>query len=70
MVKELKPNVMDKRKWVRYQSPVFEIDKQEAGRFDEGLKSLEKKHQPSQEEFYIHSHSIYIDDEGKKETTF
>lgn len=27
---------------------------------------LEKKHQPSQEEFYIHSHSIYIDDEGKK----
>lgn len=58
MVKELKPAVLDGRKWVYYQSPVFEIDEQEAGRFDEGLESLEKKYQPSQEEFYIHSHSI------------
>jgi len=58
MVKELKPDVLDGRKWVYYQSPVFEIDEQEAGRFDENLESLEKKYQPSQEEFYIHSHSI------------
>ncbi|WP_337955450.1 GNAT family N-acetyltransferase [Clostridium luticellarii] len=58
MVKELKPNVFDGRKWVYYQSPVFEIKEQEAQRFDEGFKSLEKKYQPSQEEFYIHSHSI------------
>ena len=58
MVKELKPDVLDRRKWVYYQSPVFEIDEQEAVRFDEGLESLEKKYQPSQEEFYIHSHSI------------
>jgi len=58
MVKELKPDVLDGRKWVYYQSPVFEIDEQEAARFDEGLESLEKKHQPSQEEFYIHCHSI------------
>jgi len=58
MVKELKPAVLDGRKWVYYESPVFEIDEQEAGRFDEGLESLEKKYQPSQEEFYIHSHSI------------
>lgn len=58
MVKELKPDVLDGRKWVYYQSPVFEIDEQEAGRFDEGLESLEKKYQPSQEEFFIHSHSI------------
>lgn len=58
MVKELKPDVLDGRKWVYHQSPVFEIDEQEAGRFDEGLESLEKKHQPCQEEFYIHSHSI------------
>ena len=58
MVKELKPNVLDGRKWVYYQSSVFDIDEQEAERFDEGLKSLEKKYQPSQEEFYIHSHSI------------
>ncbi|MEA5017043.1 MAG: N-acetyltransferase [Candidatus Limiplasma sp.] len=57
MVKELKAGALDGRKWVYYQSPVFEIDEQEAGRFDEGLKSLEKKCQPSQEEFYILSHS-------------
>ena len=58
MVKELKPDVLDGRKWVYHQSPVFEIDEQEAGRFDEGLEPWEKKHEPSQEEFYIHSHSI------------
>ena len=37
---------------------VFEIDEQEAGLFDEGFERLEKKYRPSQEEFYIHSHSI------------
>ncbi|MDD3169648.1 MAG: N-acetyltransferase [Eubacteriales bacterium] len=58
MVKELKPDALDGRKWVYYQSPVLEINEQEAERFDEGLKILEKKHQPSQEEFYILSHSI------------
>jgi predicted N-acetyltransferase YhbS len=58
MVKELKPGVLDGRKWVYYQSPVFEIDEQEAEHFDEGVESLEKKYQPSQEEFFIHSHSI------------
>ena len=58
MVKELKPDVLDGRKWVYYQSPVFEIDEQEVGHFDKGLESWEKKYQPSQEEFYIHSHSI------------
>lgn len=58
MVKELKPDALDGRRWVYYQSPVFEIDEQEAQHFDEGLESLEKKYQPSQEEFYIHSHSI------------
>ncbi len=58
MVKELKLEVLDGRKWVYHESPVFTIDEQAAGRFDEGLESLEKKYQPSQEEFYIHSHSI------------
>jgi len=58
MVKELKQGVLDGRKWIYYQSPVFEIDEKDAERFDEGLESLEKKYQPSQEEFYIHSHSV------------
>jgi len=58
MVKELRPDVLDGRKWVYHQSPVFEIDEQDAERFDESLEKMEKKYQPSQEEFYIHSHSI------------
>lgn len=58
MVKELKPDVLGGRKWVYHQSPVFEIDEQEAESFDESLEKMEKKYQPSQEEFYIHSHSI------------
>lgn len=60
MVKELQPSVLDGRKWVYRQSPVFEIDEQEAERFDAGLEKLEKKFQPSQEEFYIHSNSVIL----------
>jgi len=58
LVKELEPGVLDGRKWFYYQSPVYEIDEQAAELFDDGLESMEKKYQPSQEEFYIHSHSI------------
>lgn len=58
MVKELKQEALDGRKWVYYESPVMKIDEQEADRFDEGLEKMEKKFQPCQEEFYIHSHSI------------
>lgn len=58
LVKELQPDALDGRKWVYVQSPVFEINEQEAERFDEGLESLEKRYQASQEEFYILSHSI------------
>lgn len=57
LVKELKTGTLDGRKWV-YLSPVFDIDKKEAERFDEGFESWEKKYQPSQEEFYIYSHSV------------
>ena len=58
MVKELKQKALDGRKWVYYDSPVMNIDEQEAEHFDESLEKMEKKFQPSQEEFYIHSHSI------------
>jgi len=58
MVKELKPKVLDGRKWVYYNSPVMQINEQEAARFDERLEKMEKKFQPSQEAFYIISHSI------------
>lgn len=58
MVKELKAEALDGRKWVYYDSPVMKIDEQEVARFDESLPKMEKKFKPSQEEFYIHSHSI------------
>ena len=58
MVKELKPEALDGRKLVYYDSPVMKIDEKEAEHFDETLEKMEKKFQPSQEEFYIHSHSI------------
>lgn len=58
MVKELKPEALDGRKWFYYESPVMKIDEQEAERFDESLEKMEKKVLPCQEEFYIHSHSI------------
>lgn len=57
MVKELKPDALDGRKWTYYDSPVMQIDEQEAELFDEGFEKLEKKYQTSQEEFYIHFHS-------------
>lgn len=58
MVRELLPGALDGRQWIYYDSPVMKIDEQEAARFDEGLESLEKGYQPSQEEFWIHSHAI------------
>ena len=57
LVKELKPEVLDGRKWFYHDSQVMKIDEEEAERFDAGLEKMEKKVQPSQEEFYIHSHS-------------
>ncbi len=58
MVKELKPEALDGRKWIYRDSPVMQIDEQEAERFDESFEKMEKKIKPCQEEFYIHSHSI------------
>jgi putative acetyltransferase len=61
LVKELKPGALDGRKWVYHQSSVLDIDEQEAQRFDEDFEPLEKKYRPSQEEFYIYSHSVIRD---------
>ena len=57
LVKELTPGVLDGRKWVYHQSSVMELDEDEAERFDQTLEPMEKQFQPSQEEFYIYSHS-------------
>lgn len=58
MCKELKPNVLDGRKWIYRDSPVMNIDEHKAEIFDENLEKMEKKFNPSQEEFYIYSHAI------------
>lgn len=60
MVKELVTNTLDGRKWVYYDSPVMAITEDEALAYDNSLETMEKKYQPSQEEFYIMSHA-YID---------
>lgn len=58
LVKELNPGALDGRKWFYHDSPVMNINEEDARRYDEGLEKMEKKHQPSQEEFYIMSHSF------------
>lgn len=58
MVKELQPGALDGRRWFYHGSPVMSIDAEEAQRYDDSLEALEKKHLPSQEEFYIMSHSF------------
>lgn len=59
MVKELKPDVLDGRRWVYHQSPAFEIDEQEAGRFDEGLECLEKKSSQVRRDFLFTAILLY-----------
>lgn len=58
LVKELIPGALDGRKWFYYDSPVMHISEEEARKYDDGLEKLEKKHLPSQEEFYIMSRSF------------
>ncbi len=58
MVKELVPDVLDGRRWVYHDSPVMAISEEEARKYDDTLEKMEKKHLPSQEEFYIMSHSF------------
>lgn len=42
MVKELKPNALENKKWTYYDSPVMKIDEKEAGKFDMTLEKMEK----------------------------
>lgn len=58
MVKELVPDVLDGRRWVYHDSPVMAISEEEARQYDDTLEKMEKKHLPSQEEFYIMSRSF------------
>ncbi len=58
MVKELIPHVLDGHTWTYQGSPVMAISEVEAERYDDTLEPMEKKYIPSQDEFYIMSHSF------------
>lgn len=58
LVKELEQGFFDGRKYYFYESPAFEINDYDAELFDKNFEYREKAFQPSQEEFYIHSHSV------------
>lgn len=60
MVKELTEGCLDGRKWYYIESGAYQIDEKAAVQFDSEFKKKEKRFQPSQEEFYIHSHSKII----------
>lgn len=57
LVKELKPGALDGRKWFYRESEAYRIDEAEVENFDREFQPREKAWQPSQEEFYIYSHS-------------
>lgn len=58
MVKELKTGSLDGRKWYYKDSPVMEVLPEDANAYDDTLPPKERKHTPTQEEFYIMSHSF------------
>lgn len=58
LVKELLPDQLLGHKWVYFDSPVMAISEEVAKVYDDTLEKMEKRHQPSQEEFYIMSHSF------------
>ena len=58
LVKELIPHRLDGRQWTYFESPVMEIDEEAARRYDDALPPMERRQQPSQEEFYILSNSF------------
>ena len=58
MVKELTPGVLDGHTWIYQDSPVMAISEEVALAYDDTLEKKERKWMPSQEEFYIMSHSF------------
>lgn len=58
LVKELIPGILDGRKWFYHDSPVMAVSPEQAKAYDDSLEPMEKKYLPSQEAFYIMSHSF------------
>ncbi len=62
MVRELRAGALDGKRRFYCDSPVMAIDEQAALLYDSRLEPMEKKYLPSQDEFYIMSHSFVEDD--------
>ena len=58
LVKELVPGGLEGRDWTYRDSPVMAVSEEDALAYDSTLPPMEKHWQPSQEEFYIMSHSF------------
>lgn len=58
LVKELTPGALAGRRWTYRESAALEISEEAAQQYDDTLPPMEKKHQPSQEEFYILSNAF------------
>lgn len=61
LVKELVPGALDGTRRVYRESPACKFESSDAEKFDEQFEPMKKEFRPSQEEFYIHSHSIIRD---------
>lgn len=61
LVKELVPGTLSGKRWFYQESPAYQFEKSDAEKFDEAFEPMKKEFRPSQEEFYIHSHSIIQD---------
>ena len=58
LVKELVSGALGGKRWFYRDSPVMAVSEEEARRYDDTLEPMKKSWQPSQEEFYIMSHSF------------
>ena len=58
MVKELITNVLAGHKCIYQESDIMAVSEEQAQNYDSTLEKLEKKYLPSQDEFYIMSHSF------------
>ena len=60
LVKELVPGALAGKNWIFRESSAYEFDAKKADEFDASFEKLEKGYMPSQELFYIYSHSRIV----------
>lgn len=58
LIKELKPDLLDGRKWYYKDSPVMAVRPEDTNLYDDTFLPKERKYTPEQETFYIMSHSF------------